>query len=60
MLFQALAIVEERCRVRLHQAANRMEDYDPIEVKAAEGGIKFLNLVDRVTGFRQAHKGQDR
>lgn len=47
-----LGRVEERLRVRLHQAANRVEDGDPVGVGLAEVGIRALNAIDRVTGFR--------
>lgn len=53
---EALALVEEKARVRLHQAANRMEDADPIEVKAAMQAVRALNAVDRLTGFRDEHR----
>lgn len=55
-LDEALARVEERARVRLHQAANRMEDADPLEVGAAETVIRVLDAVDRLTGFRARHR----
>ncbi len=51
-LARRLGRVEERLRVRLHQAANRVEDGDPVAVGLAELGISMLNVVDRVTGFR--------
>lgn len=51
-LARRLARVEERLRVRLHQAANRVEDGDPVVVGLAELGISLLNAIDRVTGFR--------
>ncbi len=53
---EALALVEEQARVRLHQAANRMEDADPLEVKAAMQAVRALNAVDRLTGFREEHR----
>lgn len=55
-LDEALAQVEERARVRLHQAANRMEDADPLEVGAAETVVRMLDAVDRLTGFRARHR----
>lgn len=55
-LDEALARVEERARVRLHQAANRMEDADPLEVGAAEAVVRVLDAVDRLTGFRARHR----
>ncbi len=51
-----LGRVEERCRVRLHQAANRMEDHDPVSVGGASALIRVLNVVDRVTSFRAVHR----
>ena len=53
-----LAEIEERARVRLHQAANRMEDADPIEVHAAETVVRALNVLDRATGFRARHRAE--
>lgn len=50
-----LARLEERARVRLHQAANRMEDADPVDVTVAQATIKALDVVDRLTGFRDRH-----
>lgn len=55
-VIETLALVEERARVRLHQAANRMEDADPLEVKAAMQAVRALNAVDRLTGFRDEHR----
>lgn len=48
-----LATVEEMARVRLHQAANRMQDDDPIEVGAANAVITVLDKVDLLTNFRE-------
>ena len=48
-----LATVEEMARVRLHQAANRMQDDDPIEVSAANAVITVLDKVDLLTNFRE-------
>jgi hypothetical protein len=53
-----LANIEEMARVRLHQAANRMQDDDPIEVGAANAVISVLDKVDRLTHFRA--KDRDR
>jgi hypothetical protein len=53
-----LARIEERARVRLHQAANRMEDADPYEVGLADNVVRVLNAVDRFTGFRARHQRQ--
>lgn len=53
-----LARVEERLRVRLHQAANRMEDADPVAVDGALAGVRVLDLVDRLTGFRARHSAR--
>jgi hypothetical protein len=53
---QRLAAWDERCRVRLHRAANRAEDADPLDVAVAEAAIHVLNAIDRVTGFRAAHE----
>lgn len=50
-----LARLEERLRVRLHQAANRMEDADPASIALARVGVRALDGVDRVTGFRAVH-----
>lgn len=51
-LSRVLAVVEERLRVRLHQAANRMEDADPLAILVAGTGVRVLDGVDRVTGYR--------
>ena len=51
-LARRLGGVEERLRVRLHQSANRVEDGDPVGVGLAEAGIRVLNALDRVIGFR--------
>lgn len=59
-LVNLLARVEERLRVRLHQAANRMEDADPIDVAVARSGVRTLDVVDRVTGFRERHRAAAR
>lgn len=53
-----LAGLEERVRVRLHQAANRMEDADPIEARALLGVIRVFNGVDRLIGFREQHQAR--
>lgn len=57
-LIETLAVVEERLRVRLHQAANRMEDADPASVTIARAGVRVLDAVDRVTHFRDAHRAE--
>lgn len=57
-LENALARIEERLRVRLHQAANRMEDADPVAVRAALAGVRMLDVVDRLTGFRGRHNAR--
>jgi hypothetical protein len=53
-----LASVEEIARVRLHQAANRMQDDDPIEVGAANAVITVLDKVDRLTKFREKDRNR--
>jgi hypothetical protein len=51
-----LARVEEKLRVRLHRAANRMEDADPVEVGAAQMGVRVLDAIDGLTAFRTTHR----
>jgi hypothetical protein len=50
-----LARIEARIRHRLHRAANRMEDADPVAVRASLAGVRGMNLLDRLTGFRRRH-----
>ena len=51
-----LASTEERLRVRVHQGCNRMEDADLLDLRLAAVGIRALNVLDRVTQFRQTHR----
>lgn len=51
---ERLAAWDERCRVRLHRAANRVEDADPIDVAVASAAIRVLDAIDRWIGFRRA------
>ena len=44
-LSRVLAVIEERARVRLHQAANRMEDNDPLAVSVARTGVRVLDAL---------------
>lgn len=55
-LVNLFASVEERARVRLHQAANRMEDAEPLRVRADQQTVRVLDVIDRVTGFRALHR----
>lgn len=52
----ALAHAETRARVRLHQAANRMEDADPLDVALAENSVRAFDAIDKLTGFRRDHR----
>ncbi len=54
----ALANAETRVRVRLHQAANRMEDADPLDVALAEHSVRAFDAIDKVTGFRRDHRAR--
>lgn len=56
-LDRLLAAVEARFRERLHRAANRMEDADPVAVRGSLAGVRGMNLLDRLTGFRRRHAG---
>jgi hypothetical protein len=54
-LDRLFAGLEARLRHRLHRAANRQEDADPVAVRASLAGVRALNLVDRLIGFRGRH-----
>ena len=48
--------IEGRLRERIDRAGMRMEDADPVDLALARTGVRLLNLVDRVTGFRGSHR----
>ena len=51
-----LAAVERQFRERLHRAANRIEDADPVAVHGSLTAIRVLNGIDRIIAFRARHQ----